>query len=226
MNQRPPTFRSAGLLSGFATIFLSLIILCGLAQAHAATNEPGPDDIPKLIPPRPEIGPTFLETHGLVVGVGAAVGVIVLATAIWVFTRPRARAGIPPEVEVRRELEPLRQRPEDGTVLSRVSQAVRHYVARAFHLPAGELTTAEFCRAMTAQAEVGPELSSDLAEFLRVCDERKFAPSPPPTPLGAVPKALELIELAEARRAWLRQQTAANANGPATASASGSKSNS
>ena len=49
-------------------------------------------------------------------------------------------------------------RPEDGALLSQVSQILRHYVVAAFDLPPGELTTAEFCRAIAGHARIGPEL--------------------------------------------------------------------
>jgi len=49
--------------------------------------------------------------------------------------------------------------------------------------------------------KVGPELSDRVGRFLRECDERKFALSPPRPPLGAVSRAAEFIQEAERRRA-------------------------
>jgi hypothetical protein len=102
-------------------------------------------------------------------------------------------------VVARRALEQLRNQAEDGAVLSQVSQVLRHYVAEVAGLPQGELTTAEFCRAMDSQPRLGDYLPAALREFLRRCDERKFAPRRSEQPLGAVDQALELVEVAQAR---------------------------
>ena len=67
------------------------------------------------------------------------------------------------------------------------------------------MTTAEFCRAIADQGRLGAELSTTLGDFLRQCDERKFAPSAPTSALGAAEQALKLLEQSEARRAELRQ---------------------
>jgi hypothetical protein len=140
-----------------------------------------------------------------------------ICAVVWLLTRPKPPVVVPPEVQAREALDPLRQQPEDGALLSRVSQILRHYVAAAFELPPGELTTAEFCRAVGGHAPIGPELSAALSEFLRQCDQRKFSPPAPAPPLSAVAQALKLIELAEARRAQLRRA----AEAPATAAKAG-----
>ena len=93
---------------------------------------------------------------------------------------------------------------ENGVVLSRVSQIIRHYFINAFDLPQGELTTTEFCSLVSRKAEVGEQLSHQLDEFLRRCDERKFSPSPRDQPLKAVPAALKFVDDAETRLAELR----------------------
>jgi hypothetical protein len=85
-------------------------------------------------------------------------------------------------------------------LLSRISQLLRHYFTVAFALPPGEMTTTEFCSAITAHPLIGPELAANVGEFLRRCDQRKFAPEPPSTPLDAVSTAFGLIDPAEARR--------------------------
>jgi hypothetical protein len=116
-------------------------------------------------------------------------------------TRPKPSVIVPPAIEARRSLEPLRHRAEDGQVLSQVSQILRHFFAATFGLTPGELTTSEFCQAIQAAEPVGPELSVKVSRFLQQCDERKFALSPPRPPLGAVAQATELIDQAEVRRA-------------------------
>ncbi|HYG33243.1 MAG TPA: hypothetical protein VEC99_00575 [Clostridia bacterium] len=181
----------------------------------AATNIAGPDDIPPLRPPRGEIPPTFWELYGGWVIVSAVVAlVIILCVVAWILTRPKPTIVIPPAVEARQALEPLSKQPENGVVLSQVSQVVRHYFASVFGLPSEERTTTEFCRAVSEMEQVGPDLSAAVSGFLRECDHRKFAPAPsgpPSLPLGAVPRATKLIELAEARREVLAR-AAAEAN--------------
>jgi hypothetical protein len=88
-------------------------------------------------------------------------------------------------------------------LLSQISQTLRHYIAGAFSLPPGELTTSEFCQSLSGNGSVGPALSSALGQFLRRCDEQKFSPAIKP-PLGAAAQALTLVDLAEARREQLR----------------------
>ena len=91
---------------------------------------------------------------------------------------------------------------------------LRQYVAAAFDLPPGELTTAEFCNLIERHEAVGQELARALNEFLHRCDERKFAPSPATQPLGAAAGALKLIDQAESRRAALRQAAPSAAAAP------------
>jgi hypothetical protein len=56
-------------------------------------------------------------------------------------------------------------------------------------------------------------LAEAIASFLRECDRRKFSLIHLNTPLKAVDRALELVGLAEQRRAWWSAQ----APGPAAA---------
>jgi hypothetical protein len=79
------------------------------------------------------------------------------------------------------------------------------------------MTTTDFCHAITDQGRLGNEVSAAMSDFLRACDQRKFAPAgevavgilPAAAASGAAPgldavaQALKLIELAEARRAQL-----------------------
>jgi hypothetical protein len=195
----------------------SFAVACGLLTLAAyplwaATNGADADEIPPLRPPRPEIVPTFWEQHG---GWMIALSVVLLGLmglAIWRLTRPRPPAPVPAVIQARQALEPLRQQPENGLLLSRVSRVVRHYLADAFGLAPAERTTAEICQAMASMEQVGPELSQKLAGFLQECDRRKFAPGPVIPPLGAVDQAASLIDLAEARRAVLAAAKAAEAD--------------
>ena len=178
-------------------------------QLQAATNLISSDEIPPLRPPRAELPPGFWERYGVAVIILSALLIVVLAIAVWFVTRPKPAALIPPATHARRELEPLANRAEDGAVLSRVSQELRHYVAAAFGLSQEEVTTAEFCHALINLEKMGPPLSIPLTDFLRECDRRKFAADAVgPQPLGAVARALEIIDACEARLAQLRQVAA------------------
>jgi len=179
----------------------------------AATNSAGSEEIPKLLPPREEIPLSFWGQYGAWVVVLAIFLLVVGGVAICFLSRPKPPVPVPPEIRARQELETLRSQPENGAVLSRVSQVLRNYTNSAFGLGTGELTTTEFCGAMAAHEQVGPELAQAIAEFLRRCDERKFAPSGPGPALGAVARAFELINVAEVRRAQLREAAMAQAAG-------------
>jgi hypothetical protein len=175
----------------------------------AATNSLAPDEIPPLRPPQAEIPPSFWEQYGLWVVLLGVLLLILACAAAWFLTRPKPPMIVPPEVQARQALEPLRQQAEDGALLSRITQILRHYVAAAFRLPPGELTTAEFCHAVKDHGPIGPELSAALTEFLHQCDQRKFSLPAPPPPFSAVAQALKLTEQAETRRLALARTAAA-----------------
>lgn len=169
--------------------------------ACAQTN----NDIPPLRPPHAEIPATFLEQHTTSISLVGFALLALIGIAIWLATRPKPPVIVPPEVQARGELESLRRLPEDGRVLSKVSQAVRRYFGAAFALPPGELTTAEFCRAIAANDQITSDLSTATDDFLRRCDERKFAPDASPGATGAADHALKLVERAEIHREKLRR---------------------
>jgi hypothetical protein len=160
----------------------------------AATN---PETLPKLRPPLDEIPPTFWEEYGLAAVVGGILTLLLLGAVGWLATRPKPVPAPRPEAIARRALDPLRGQPEDGLLLSRVSRVLRRYLSAAFGLPPEQMTTTEFCAALTVHPGVGPELAAAAADFLRRCDERKFAPLPPAPAFGAVDSALKLVEAAE-----------------------------
>jgi hypothetical protein len=177
---------------------LSVILPTAL---HAATNLISADEIPPLAPPRGEIAPGFWEQNASWVLFGGLFVVLLAGLLIWRLLRPKPPPVImPPALEARRQLESLRAQAESGAVLSHVSRILRHYFSLTFGLPPAERTTTEFSSALAAMPQVGPELSGSVSEFLRQCDQRKFAPSPPQPPMGAVATAAKLIERAEATR--------------------------
>ena len=176
------------------------------------------EEAPKLQPPLGEIPPTFWEQHGLTIILVAGVMVLLVVLGIWFWLQPKPVEPLSPEEIARRELEALAQRPEDGNVISRASQVLRQYVLEAFEFPAGQPTTAEFCKLMAQSDKVGDELSNVLAAFLRQCDERKFAKSGSTAPVSAASRALELVKQSEARREQLRQRAMEQRANPAAAS--------
>jgi hypothetical protein len=136
---------------------------------------------------------------------GALLALVLMGVAGWFLTRRKPVPLPAPETLARQALDPLRRQPEEGALLSRVSQVLRHYLIAAFGLPPEELTSTEFCGLLRENQGAGPELSAGIAEFLSRCDERKFAPAVPQPALGAVEQALEFIEAAERRLAESRQ---------------------
>ena len=182
------------------------------AGASLRTNEG------QLLPsaPRGELPLSFMEQYGVWLAL-ACVLAAVTAAALWLLLRRKTTSQEPIEVWARRELTGLGRHTEDGTVLSRISHILRIYLATAFELPPGELTTAEFSRVMNASEKAGTEIAARVSDFLRRCDELKFAapPSPPPPPIQAAAGALALVEFGETRRAWLRQQESIATGKPA-----------
>lgn len=178
------------------------LVTVGLLLARGATpfSAIGAEEIPPLAPPLPEIAPTFWEQYQMHVLLGVGAGLLLLAALLRLALRRKPTPPVPPAERVRTELQVLRRQPETGEVLSRVSQSLRRYLVAAFALPSEELTTTEFCGKLNESPAIGPELAAALSQFLRECDERKFSPVPPAAPLPAAVRALELVELAEARR--------------------------
>jgi hypothetical protein len=193
---------------------LVIALLLFTAPLHAATAQPSSNDIPPLRPLHAEIPPTLWEKHGALAGLAGFTLLALGGLALWLATRPKPMAVVPPEVQARNELELLRDMPETGALLSQVSRAVRRYFGDAFALPPDELTTAEFSMAIAGEEGIGPELAAATGDFLRRCDERKFAPEPPAHPMGAAEAALELVERAESRREQLRRTAQAGDGTP------------
>ena len=196
---------------GWTRLSLALA-LGGGASSLAATNLISADDIPPLRPARPELPPGFWEQYGGWVIAGCVVLVVLATAAIVWLSRPKPAPPLCPAAEAREALDRLRGQPEDGALLSRVSQVLRHYVMAVFGLPPGELTTTEFCRALIPLDRIGPPLSVPLTDFLRECDRRKFAPGAPVTEsIAAVNRALDFIKDCEARLEQSRRATSTRA---------------
>ena len=174
-------------------MFLNLLIFSWPASAQ--TNEP-----PALVPAYGEITTPFWEEYQVALIVGGAVVVAYVLFVLKMMLRLEIPVILPAEVVARQSLLKLQDQPEDGTVLSAVSQILRCFVSETFHLPDRELTTAEFCADIEANLQIGAELAGATASFLHECDARKFSPTHATAPLNAVKRALELVERIEKRR--------------------------
>ena len=169
--------------------FFASILFLPFAAIAADTNA-----LSALIPAYGEILPTFWEQNGTVVIIDVIVFLAVAAAVVWEIFRPKHAPVLPPEKIAREALTRLQAQPEDGKLLSAVSQVLRRYVGAVFGFPGGEMTTAEFYAAISRHEKIGTELSGAIASFLRECDVRKFSPANSATPVNAVQRALELVD--------------------------------
>lgn len=198
--------------AGFWAAYLAITL--GSFSLGAQTNELA-DQIPPLHPPHVEIPPTFWDQYGAFVMLGCALAVVIVATIIGLLFRPKKPPILPlPAIQARHELEDLMRMPEEGNVLSQVSQIFRRYMATVLNLPPVEMTTSDFCGAISRDNPLGKDVSADITCFLKECDERKFAPPKPAPALEAVPKAIKLIDTVEERREQLRQEASAAPGAP------------
>ncbi len=189
----------------------------GLGLVLAANVMLGAEDerIPPLRPAREELQASFWEQHGWWVVLGGLVALGLLVFLINWLRRPRLQPVTPPQLAARRALEALRGRTEDSALVGEVSQVLRRYLYFALDLPPEELTTTELDGMLQSSRLNNPDLGKSAADFLRWCDERKFAPasnlaakaaedsrssSPQPPRLGAVVVACELIDRIEVHR--------------------------
>ena len=185
-----------------------VVLFCLVMLLAAVGFAQMPDDVPKLRPIRAELPPTFWEQHTTTVILYSVEFLVLTGIVAWLFLRPVPPLPVPIEVQTRSELEVLRKQAQDAATLSNVSRCVQRYFAVAFGLPAGELTTAEFCRALAGSEQIGGRLTERVADFLRQCDVAKFSPVSAANPGHAVSEALELVAQSEARRAELRRTEA------------------
>ena len=165
-----------------------------LLRPFAALAQAAINDLPALVPAYGEISPTFWEQNRTVVIIDVIVFLAVIVAVAWEIFKPKPALVLPPEKIAREALAKLQNQPEDGKVLSEVSQILRRYVGTVFGFPGGEMTTAEFCTAISRHEKIGTEFSGAIASFLRECDVRKFSPANSATPVNAVHRTLELVK--------------------------------
>jgi hypothetical protein len=144
------------------------------ATLLAATNE-----IPPLRPPRGEITVPTGNERGWLVVVAIVVLLAIVALCLKWLVRSRPGRKVPPEIAACQALERLRERPEDAALAVEVSGIVRTYLRSALKLPPEELTTAELEEALREYAALDGDLVVATIEFLRYCDQVKFAPARP-----------------------------------------------
>jgi hypothetical protein len=197
--------------SEIRSLICRILLLISVLGPTLVAHSQDADDALKLLPPYGQLPPTFWEQHGTAVVLAGLAVIVVAALIIRLCLQPKPPVIVPPEVQARQALTALMARPENGDLLSSVSQILRRYVIAAFELPPGEPTTAEFRRALFDDEKIGSELSAVVVTFMRECDERKFSQENSLEPMGAVNRAQELIDLCEARREQLRN--AAKAQG-------------
>jgi hypothetical protein len=179
------------------------------------------EDIPKLRPPHDELQPSFWELHSWWTVVGIVLVLAALAFFIVWLRRPKPEEITPPEILARRALENLRERAEDAALVAEVTRILRRYILLAFGLPPDELTTAEIRRVLQHSMHTAPGLAVAITDFLRECDERKFAPIPPPPRTGVVDRALALLEKIEAsQRQTISTAPPVTGTGPVSSAAS------
>lgn len=193
MNRQLPTpgYPKRAIAGGLAWLLLSA---CA-APAQFATNA-----LPALAPPYGPIPPSFWQQHRLAVILAVLALLIIAAFILKIWLRPTKPVIRTPGERARAALARLEKLPENGTVLSSVSQTLRHYAAESFGLPGGELTTADFVSALAQSDKMSAALREKLAAFLHECDARKFSPVTGRPPLNAAARALELVAQTEDER--------------------------
>lgn len=209
------TFRISGFTQasafGLRMLVLQAYVCSSFLAAAAETNSASELPASSLRPPRGELPASFWEQYGIWIILASLLLLCWIALAVWLIVRPKAAPPVPRAVSARQELEPLRSLPEDGHLLSRASQVLRHYLVAALGLPAQELTTAEFCAVVLNHPKIGAELGEQICGFLRDCDLRKFSPVATGPQLGAVDRILNLVDRCENRLTELDRLASAQA---------------
>jgi hypothetical protein len=192
-------FRSARIALWFFLLFL------GSHAAFAAELKE-----PDLDPPHGEILPTFWELHSWQVGMAVLVFLVLVGAIVLVMRQPKPVVLEPPAAIARRALESWRGRPVNDALVVQVSRILRRYARATFKFPPGEMTTAEFRQALQSHPQIDADLAAAIGDFLRRCDEWKFAATPSPQP-AIVADAVALVEKTEMTRQHVPGQKIASA---------------
>ena len=182
--------RAARILCGaFSLTLLTLLTLTTPSTVFASEAPASP--LPR--PLRTELPPSFWSQYGWLLGVTAVLVIIFTGFCIWRLRRPKPTIIPSPETFARSALEALRGRTPDGTLISEVSQILRHYIIAAYNLAPHELTTAELQSALQALPQSKSDLFAAITDFLHRCDEWKFAHVHSAPQFDPLTGALELI---------------------------------
>lgn len=175
------------------------LTICAVAMLLAASAFGITEAEPRLQPPHSELGPTFWEQRGMLLVLGNVAFFMLLGAFYLWARRPRIIVPEAPDAIAHRALEALRPRAEDPQLLMEVSRILRHYMIFAYCLPPDEFTTTELKFELQARPSANAALSTELIDFLRQCDQRKFSPTPLAGASGTVARALELLEKIKAQ---------------------------
>ena len=176
-----------------------VVLLFSALSLAAQTNS---NMLPPLAPAYGVMRPTFWEQYGTEITIGAIVFLVIATGLVWIALLPASPAkALPPEAKARNALAKLSLEPETGAVLSEISQVLRHYVIEALGIPEGEWTTSEFAAALANNEKAELNMTLKISNFLRECDQRKFAPANAGASLGAAKRALEIVSEMEKQRA-------------------------
>jgi hypothetical protein len=196
-------------------MWVPLFLLTACAWGQTSTNNALPALAPAYGEMKPVIFgkyevPEFWAQHGVLIILTSLAVIVSAGVLIWLVVRPGPPVAVLPELMARAALVRLSHLPEDGKVLSEISQVLRRYIIESFRLPVVELTTGEFSGVLAGNEKIGPELAQAVVNFLRECDQRKFSPVSPESQLNAASRALELVSQAERRRMQYDTQTQAH----------------
>jgi hypothetical protein len=174
-------------------IALSWLIFGSCSFVSAQPKEPD------LGPPHGEILPTFWDMHGWQLSLATPPVLILIGLSVWWVRHPRRIVPELPVAIARRSLESLRSRVPNDALAVEVSRVLRRYIWAVLGFSPGEMTTSEIRQTLQSHPQINPELAAALGEFLRRCDEWKFAPAPTPQP-AIITDALALVEQVEMTR--------------------------
>jgi hypothetical protein len=148
----------------------------------------------KLTPPRDPLPLPFWQAHGW--ELAGLFGLVVCGVALWfrLGRRTRLQAAIPPARQARSELEALRGRVPDIKLAIEAARIIRRFIVNRLALPPDELTTTELCAALRNRPGVAPETADRATDFLRRCDELKFAPDAKSPESDLIAAALDVVE--------------------------------
>jgi hypothetical protein len=150
---------------------INLPALPGASSAPAAGSA-DIHDLHNLVPL------TYWERNGTWIIISSIAGVVLLGVVIALLLRKKPAVRLTPHQIALRELEAARALAKDGQdkiFASAASDAVRHYLENAYHMPAPERTTEEFLAEASRHAWLRGELAGLLRRFLEFCDLAKFA---------------------------------------------------